>query len=61
VTHERTTEEATMTSRLEETGTEAEPEGTTADEPAESSEFRTPPIDEDVAGSVNAALPDDDE
>jgi hypothetical protein len=50
-----------MTSRLEETGTEAEPEGTTAAEPAESSESRTPPIDEDVAGSVNAALPDDDE
>ena len=50
-----------MTSRPEEAGTEAEPEGTTADEPAESSEPTTPPIDEDVAGSVNAALPDADD
>jgi hypothetical protein len=54
-------EEATMTSRPEETGTEAELEGASADEPAESSEPRTPLIDGDVAGSVNAALPDEDD
>jgi hypothetical protein len=52
-------EEATMTSRPEETGTELE--GAPTDEPAESSEPRTPLIDEDVAGSVNAALPDEDD
>lgn len=57
-----------MTSRPEEARTEAEPDGTPADEPdgtpayepAELSELR-PPIDEDVAGSVNAALPDADD
>lgn len=54
-------EEATMTSRPEETGTEAELEAAPANEPAESSEPRTPLIDEDVAGSVNAALPDEDD
>jgi hypothetical protein len=32
-----------------------------AEEEAESTEPGTPPIDEDVAGSVNAALPDADE
>jgi hypothetical protein len=51
-----------MTSRPEESRTEAEPDnGTTASEAAESSEPRTPPIDEDVSGSVNAALPDADD
>lgn len=50
-----------MTSRPEETGTEAELEGAPTDEPAESSEPRTPLIDEDLAGSVNAALPDEDD
>jgi hypothetical protein len=51
-----------MTSRPEEAGTETEPDdGTPASEAAESSEPRTPPIDEDVAGSVNAALPDADD
>jgi hypothetical protein len=51
---------ATMTSRPEAT-TETEPEKTPADEPAEWEEPQTPPIDEDVAGSVNAALPDEDD
>ena len=50
-----------MTSRPDEAGTETEPDGTQAEEPAESPEPRTPPIDEDVAGSVNAALPDADD
>jgi hypothetical protein len=54
-------EEATM-SRPEQTGTEAEPESRPeADEPDEVPERATPPIDEDVAGSVNAALHDADE
>jgi hypothetical protein len=51
-------EEATMTSRPEEARTETEPERTPEEEPAEWEEPETPPIDEDVAGSVNAALPD---
>jgi hypothetical protein len=50
-----------MTSRPEEARTETEPERTPADEPAEWEEPQTPPIDEDVAGSVNAALPDADD
>jgi hypothetical protein len=49
-------------SRPEQTGTEAEPESRPeADEPDEVPERATPPIDEDVAGSVNAALHDADE
>jgi hypothetical protein len=49
-----------MTSRPEEAEarTETAPEEPPADEPAEWEEPQTPPIDEDVAGSVNAALPD---
>lgn len=49
-------------SRLEERENEAEPAaGREAEEAAEAPEPATPPIDEDVAGSVNAALHDADE
>jgi hypothetical protein len=53
-------EEAATMNRLEEAGTEAEP---AEDEPesAEAAEPAMPPIDEDVSGSVNAALHDADE
>jgi hypothetical protein len=44
----------------EDVATEAEPESK-AEEDADTREPVTPAIDEDVAGSVNAALPDDDE
>jgi hypothetical protein len=47
-------------SRPEDNGTETEPAGDQA-ENAEAPEPVTPPIDEDVAGSVNAALHDTDE
>ena len=49
-------------SRPEETGTEAEEEQRKEDERVpERPEPVTPPIDEDVAGSVNAALHDADD
>lgn len=49
-------------SRPEQTGTEAEPAPREeADDAAETTEPATPPIDEDVAGSLNAALHDADE
>ena len=49
-------------SRPEDKTTEAEPDSAQdADEEVERAEPGTPPIDEDVAGSVNAALPDADE
>ena len=52
-------EETTTMSRQEAaTDTEPEPE---ADEDAGEPEPSTPPIDEDVAGSVNAALHDADD
>jgi hypothetical protein len=44
----------------ETTQAEASSDGN-AEGDAESTEPGTPPIDEDVAGSVNAALPDADE
>jgi hypothetical protein len=47
-------------SRPEDSSTETEPAGEEA-ESAEVSEPATPPIDEDVAGSVNAAVHDADE
>jgi hypothetical protein len=47
-------------SRPEDSSTETEPAGEEA-ERAEVSEPATPPIDEDVAGSVNAAVHDADE
>ena len=41
---------------------EGEPEAESADDQAvEAPERATPPIDEDVAGPVNAALPDSDD
>lgn len=52
---------ASMDSRPEEAGTETEPEGTESSEQAESPENQRPVIDEDISGSVNAALPDVDE
>jgi len=49
-------------SRPEEETTEAKRHSAgEADEEAESNKPGTPPIDEDVAGSVNAAVPDVDE
>lgn len=49
-------------SQPEQTRTEAEPApGQEADEVDEAPESATPAIDEDVAGSVNAALHDADE
>jgi hypothetical protein len=48
-------------SEPEEQNTEAELSAIDAEREAESTEPGTPPIDEDVAGSVNAALPDADE
>jgi hypothetical protein len=49
-------------SRREEKTTEAELNlARDAEEEVESTEPGTPPIDEDIAGSVNAALPDADE
>jgi hypothetical protein len=49
-------------SRPEEKTAEAEPTpARDAEGEAESTEPGTPPIDEDVAGSVNAALPEADE
>jgi hypothetical protein len=60
-THTRKIEGVTM-SRPEDKTTEAEPDSAQdADEEVERAEPGTPPIDEDVAGSVNAALPDLDE
>ena len=47
-------------SRPEESGTETEPAGEETESP-EISEPTTPPIDEDVTGSVNAAVHDADE
>jgi len=47
-------------SRPEDSGSETEPTGEEA-ESAEVSKLSTPPIDEDVAGSVNAAVHDADE
>jgi hypothetical protein len=52
--------EATTMSRQEESGSETEPAGEEA-ESADAPEPTTPPIDEDVAGSVNAAVHDADE
>ena len=51
-------------SRPEVRETEAEPESAVDQDPVESTEDREParvPIDEDVAGSVNAALHEADE
>ena len=45
-------------SRPEDSGSETEPAG---EEGADAPEPATPPIDEDVAGSVNAAVHDADE
>jgi hypothetical protein len=53
-------EAASMDSRPEEAGTETEPEGTESSAQAEP-ENQRPVIDEDISGSVNAALPDADE
>jgi hypothetical protein len=54
--------EGVTMSRPEDKTTEAEPDSAQdADEEVERAEPGTPPIDEDVAGSVNAALPDLDE
>jgi hypothetical protein len=61
---EKRAEEATRMSRPEVRETEAEPESAPDQDPVESTEDReavTPPIDEDVAGSVNAALHEADE
>jgi hypothetical protein len=50
-------------SRREETSPEAEPAPAREDEDDDSAQTKsaTAPIDEDVAGSVNAALPEADE
>jgi hypothetical protein len=48
-------------SRPEEVATRTEPAGNEAEESADAPEPVTPPIDEDVAGSVNAALHETDE
>jgi hypothetical protein len=53
-------EEATTMSRREDSGCETEPAGEEA-ESADAPEPVTPPIDEDVAGSVNAAVHDADD
>jgi hypothetical protein len=53
-------EEATTMSRPEDSGSETEPAGEEA-ENADAPEPVTPPIDEDVAGSVNAAVHDADD
>jgi hypothetical protein len=53
-------EEATTMSRSEDSGSETEPAGEEA-ESANAPEAVTPPIDEDVAVSVNAAVHDADE
>jgi hypothetical protein len=61
---EKRAEEATRMSRPEVRETEAEPESAPDQDPVESTEDQeavTPPIDEDVAGSVNAALHEADE
>ena len=51
-----------MTRRPADSRTEIDPaEHGDEEESAERAEPATPPIDEDVAGSVNAALPDTDE
>jgi hypothetical protein len=51
-----------MTRRREDLQTEADPaEDDEEEEIPERAEPGTPPIDENVAGSVNAALPDRDE
>jgi hypothetical protein len=52
-------EEATTMSRPDDSGSETEPAGEA--ESADAPEPMTPPIDEDVAGSVNAAVHDADE
>jgi hypothetical protein len=53
-------EEATTMSRPEDSRSETEPAGEEA-ESADAPEPMTAPIDEDVAGSVNAAVHDADE
>jgi hypothetical protein len=61
---EKRAEEATRMSRPKVRETEAEPESAPGEDHVESTEDRepvTPPIDEDVAGSVNAALHEADE
>jgi hypothetical protein len=57
----RTRFEEGIMSRPDQTGTEAEPAPDEADEAEEALEPVTPPIDEDVAASVNAALHETDE
>jgi hypothetical protein len=47
--------------RPEEVDTKTESAGNEAEESADAPEPATPPIDEDVAGSVNAAVHDADE
>jgi hypothetical protein len=44
-----------------EAGTETEPEEKESSEPNESPENQKPAIDDDISGSVNAALPDADD
>lgn len=58
--NEKRSEEATTMSRAEDSRTETEPPGDEA-ESADVPEPATPPIDEDVTGSVNAAVHDADE